>query len=109
MLSDGTPPPDLSSGRPVILAYCDNLNVAGMDAHEVSWTNAGTRASSLGYEIDGAAGTMGPQREKLSKVMAAFAWLRRRPRHWAGGGATSRARGAHVDAEARAAFHPAVT
>ena len=99
LITDQTAPPDLSSGEPVLLPYCDNLNVAGCDAAEVARARdlAASRlrslgfvvheetgpdlcATSLGYEINGDTGVVKPRPERLALVVAACRWLARGPR-----------------------------
>ena len=99
LLNDVAVVPDISDGTPVILAYCDDLNVAGTDrgrvddvkdriaahfrqlgfgVHEEVATTA--VVDSLGYVVDGRRGLVSPKPDKCSKLVAAFTWLDLRPR-----------------------------
>ena len=99
VLVDGKPAPDLSDGQVLLLPYADNLNVAGVDQRRVQMAKDGavkrlrevgllvheemdacTVAQSLGYCIDGVAGTVRPVADPLHTVQLAFKWLSRRPR-----------------------------
>jgi hypothetical protein len=99
LLVDHTVAPDLSRGEPVLLPYCDNLNVAGTDKQRVAQALDGAtarlrslgfvvhevsapalHATSLGYVIDGSVGVVRPRPERLAKVVRACQWLTRRPR-----------------------------
>ena len=99
LLTEGHSAPDLGDGVPVLVPYADNLNVCGLDQHEVQRTkevvvrhlqalgfrtheelDATTRAVSLGFLIDGDAGLVLPQPDKLDKICQVFQWLSTRPR-----------------------------
>ena len=99
LLTDRRPAPPLDGQRPVIMPYADNLNVAGTNKEVVQDTkdkvvqhlrglgfavheelDASNIADSLGYRIDGIAGTVQPIPAKLAKVSIAFEWLSRRPK-----------------------------
>ena len=89
------PAPSLADGQPLIIAYADNLNIAGTCAEQVQSTvahlrslgfgvheemDACTSAASLGFFVDGVKGTVSPIPQKVGLVVAAFKWLSRRPR-----------------------------
>lgn len=99
LVAEGQPAPQLDSGEPCLMVYADNLNVIGTDrdkvqkvkddiqqhlqqlgfrVHEV--IDASTRVDSLGFAIDGKSGKVLPIPERVSKVIAAFKWLSRRPK-----------------------------
>ena len=100
-ITDDAPVPDLSSGEPAVLTYCDNLNVVGVDRvrvddclsrvrvhleslglpiHEVTF--GATTATSLGFEIDGSAahGNVRPKAKRIQLICQTALWLSRRPR-----------------------------
>ena len=98
-LLDHAPAPLLACGTPVILPYCDNLNVAGLDKDKVQLVkdkvvsglrragflaheelDATTAADSLGYRVDGAAGTVQPAPAPLARLVSALRWVETRPR-----------------------------
>ena len=100
-VTDDSPIPSLQSGEPIILAYCDNLNVAGVDKSKVDavlttiikhLTSVGlpvheiemgsTSAKSLGYVLDGssASGNVRPAPPRLQLLLGTARWLSTRPR-----------------------------
>ncbi|CAE7391323.1 ANK1 [Symbiodinium sp. CCMP2592] len=93
------PAPPIDDGQPLMIAYADNLNVAGTCPVKVQEAkdnaaahlrslgfgvheelDACTQASSLGFFVDGVKGVVTPKPDKVGKVVAAFRWLSRRPR-----------------------------
>ncbi|CAK0832110.1 unnamed protein product [Prorocentrum cordatum] len=99
LLADHGPVPDISEGRPAVLAYCDNVGVGstsrenadslrakieaqlvadGFEVHEV--TVASTSAVLLGREIDGGAGAVQLTGRRRPRLEAALRWFERRPR-----------------------------
>ena len=97
-LTDHGPLPDLDSGS-FLVTYCDNVNVAGSCKETVQrdltrvidhLTGLGlpmhdivppaTRVKSLGYVIDGAAGTVEPDAQKLHMLRQTARHLSTRPR-----------------------------
>ncbi|CAE7710367.1 ANK1 [Symbiodinium sp. CCMP2592] len=90
------PAPSLADGQPLIIAYADNLNVAGTCPEQVQRAkdsavahlrslgfgvheelDACTSAASLGFLVDGIEGTVSPIPQKVGMVVAAFRWLSR--------------------------------
>ena len=99
ILCDHAPVPDLSKGEPVLLPYCDNSHVAGIDRQRVDQCNnrirdhlvevgfevhefedAQLKCTSLGYVVDGSRWMVSGEPQRISKVRAAFFQLSRRPR-----------------------------
>ena len=98
-LAEGSPCPDLSTGEPIMIAYADNLNIAGINKERAQLAKDGavdhlrqlgfvvheeldatTSANSLGFHVDGIAGKITPIPAKVAKVAAALRWLARGPR-----------------------------
>ena len=99
LLVSGKPAPSLEGGTPLVIAYADNLNVAGTCPERVQAAKDGavahlrslgfgvheeldacSSAASLGFMVDGVRGLVKPVPEKVGRVIAAFTWLSRRPR-----------------------------
>lgn len=99
LISDQTPTPHLGDSTPVLLTYCDNLNVASICPQSADSckdrivaamrvavfiiyeeTPTQVRCRSLGYDIDGELGLEQLSAEKRAKLIGAFTWLSRRPR-----------------------------
>ena len=99
ILTEGSSAPSLDGNIPVLIPYADNLNVCGLCRSEVQKAkeqvvshlqalgfrtheeiDAGTRAISLGFLVDGDAGLVTPIPEKLDKICQVFQWLSTRPR-----------------------------
>ncbi|CAE8609395.1 unnamed protein product, partial [Polarella glacialis] len=98
LLVDGAPAPELESGQPVMLPYCDNLNVSGIDKSRVQQAIEGAvqrlkevgfivheevaatlKVKSLGYSIDGGTGVVSANPEKLERLIKGMEHLSRRP------------------------------
>ena len=99
IIVEGRPWPDLSSGEPVLMPYCDNSHTIGTDPAVVQATQdkitatfrahgfpmheevpALPQCKSLGVLVDGEAGTVRPTPERLHKVVEALRYVSRRPR-----------------------------
>ena len=98
LLADHEPVPDISCGTPVVLAYADNLNVAGIDREKVQHVkdltvarlrskgfsvheevDATTDVISLGYRVFGKAGIVCGSERKIRLIRQTAAWLETRP------------------------------
>ena len=98
-LADHEPAPPLTSEQPVIIAYCDNVNIVGLApaavdlclkkvighledcgfaVHDIQF--AAQHVTSLGYEIDGELCMVRPKAERVALLRGASAWLAQRPR-----------------------------
>ena len=99
LLVDAAPAPDLCCAEPLMLPYCDNLNLAGtsvlpvqqalersilaleshgFDVHER--VDATLQVESLGYCIDGESGLVSIRPAKLALHIPAWRWISSRPR-----------------------------
>ena len=98
-MAEGLPCPDLSSGEPIMIAYADNLNIAGISKEKVQSAKDGavshlrqcgfvvheeldavSSANSLGFHVDGISGRVSPIPAKLGKIVAALRWLSKDPK-----------------------------
>ncbi|CAE8604771.1 unnamed protein product [Polarella glacialis] len=90
LLVDGRPAPNLKDGTPIILPYCDNLNIAGTNRELVQQAKEGAvkrlrevgflvheeveaclQVDSLGYTINGSTGIVAPQPLKAERLVKA--------------------------------------
>ncbi|CAE8582249.1 unnamed protein product [Polarella glacialis] len=98
LLVDGRPAPNLKDGTPIILPYCDNLNIAGTNRELVQQAKEGAvkrlrevgflvreeveaclQVDSLGYTINGSTGIVAPQPLKAERLVKGFIYISRRP------------------------------
>lgn len=99
ILADGRPAPSLSSGRPLLVLYADNLNVIGTDPVAVQQykdaaverlrqvgfrvheeVDSTSKVRALGFIIDGDSLVVHPRPEKRDRVIKALQWLSTAPR-----------------------------
>ncbi|CAE8681315.1 unnamed protein product [Polarella glacialis] len=98
LLVDGQPAPSLKDGTPIVLPYCDNLNIAGTNRELVQQAKDGAvkrlravgflvheevdaclQVDSLGYTINGSTGIVAPQPLKAERLVKGLVYISRRP------------------------------